>query len=30
MCYIVPGRVRDESVEVLRVFHASSRLPDTW
>lgn len=28
--YIVPYRVRDDAVEVLRVFHASRRLPLRW
>lgn len=28
--YIVPYRVRGESVEILRVFHSSRRLPDRW
>lgn len=28
--YIVPYRARDETVEVLRVFHTSRRLPDRW
>ena len=28
--YIVPYRVRGETVEVLRVFHTSRRLPDRW
>ncbi len=28
--YIVPYRVRADSVEVLRVFHTSRRLPDRW
>ena len=28
--YIVPYRVRGESVEILRVFHASRRLPERW
>ena len=28
--YIVPYRVRGESVEVLRVFHTSRRLPGRW
>jgi plasmid stabilization system protein ParE len=28
--YIVPYRVRGESVEILRVFHTSRRLPDRW
>ena len=28
--YIVPYRVRGETVEILRVFHASRRLPDRW
>ena len=27
---IVPYRVRDESVEILRVFHSSRRLPQKW
>jgi plasmid stabilization system protein ParE len=28
--YIVPYRVRGETVEILRVFHTSRRLPDQW
>ena len=28
--YIVPYRVHGETVEVLRVFHTSRRLPDHW
>ena len=28
--YIVPYRVRGETVEILRVFHASRRLPERW
>ena len=28
--YIVPYRVRGETVEVLRVFHTSRRLPERW
>lgn len=28
--YIVPYRVRAASIEVLRVFHASRRLPNRW
>ncbi len=28
--YIVPYRVRGETVEVLRVFHTSRRLPQKW
>jgi toxin ParE1/3/4 len=28
--YIVPYRVRGETVEILRVFHTSPRLPDRW
>jgi plasmid stabilization system protein ParE len=28
--YIVPYRIRAETVEVLRVFHASRRLPERW
>jgi toxin ParE1/3/4 len=28
--YIVPYRVRGQSVEILRVFHTSRRLPDRW
>ena len=28
--YIVPYRVRGDSVEILRVFHTSLRLPDGW
>lgn len=28
--HIVPYRVRRETVEILRVFHTSRRLPDRW
>ena len=28
--YIVPYRVRGNTVEILRVFHASRRLPGRW
>jgi toxin ParE1/3/4 len=28
--YIVPYRVRGDSVEILRVFHTSRRLPRRW
>lgn len=28
--YIVPYRARGETVEILRVFHTSRRLPDRW
>ena len=28
--YIVPYRVRGDTVEVLRVFHTSRRLPGRW
>jgi toxin ParE1/3/4 len=28
--YLVPYRVRGETVEVLRVFHTSRRLPQRW
>jgi plasmid stabilization system protein ParE len=28
--YIVPYRIRGETVEILRVFHASRRLPERW
>jgi addiction module RelE/StbE family toxin len=28
--YIVPYRVRGETIEVLRVFHTSRRLPPKW
>ena len=28
--YIVPYRVHREAVEILRVFHASRRLPERW
>jgi toxin ParE1/3/4 len=28
--YIVPYRVRGDTVEVLRVFHTSRRLPESW
>jgi toxin ParE1/3/4 len=28
--YVVPYRVRGETVEVLRVFHTSRRLPQKW
>lgn len=27
---VVPYRVRRETVEILRVFHTSRRLPDRW
>jgi toxin ParE1/3/4 len=28
--YIVPYRVRGDTVEILRVFHTSRRLPQNW
>lgn len=28
--YLVPYRVRRDTVEILRVFHTSRRLPDRW
>jgi plasmid stabilization system protein ParE len=28
--FIVPYRVRAETVEILRVFHTSRRLPERW
>ena len=28
--YIVPYRVRGETVEILRMFHTSRRLPNRW
>ena len=28
--YIVPYRVRGQTVEILRVFHSSRRLPEKW
>ena len=28
--YIVPYRVRGETIDVLRVFHTSRRLPQKW
>ena len=28
--YIVPYRVRGESIEILRVFHTSRRPPERW
>jgi len=28
--YIVPYRVRDDLIELLRVFHTSRRRPDRW
>ena len=28
--YIVPYRVKRDSIEVLRVFHTSRRLPGSW
>ena len=28
--YIVPYRVRGETIEILRVLHSSRRLPDQW
>ena len=29
-CYVVPYRVKRDTVEVLRVFHTSRRLPRRW
>lgn len=28
--YIVPYRIKGKVVQVLRVFHTSQKLPDTW
>ena len=28
--YIVPYRVRGQTIEILRVFHTSRRLPEKW
>ncbi len=28
--YLVPYRVRGETIEVIRVFHTARRLPDRW
>jgi toxin ParE1/3/4 len=28
--YIIPYRIRGNEVQILRVFHTSQRLPDTW
>lgn len=28
--YIIPYRIRDGEVQVLRIFHTSQRPPDTW
>ena len=28
--YVVPYRVRSQSIEILRVFHTSRRLPEKW
>ena len=28
--YLVPYRVRGDTIEILRVFHTSRRLPDRW
>jgi len=28
--YTVPYRVRGETIQILRVFHTSRRLPDRW
>ena len=28
--YVVPYRVHGDTVEILRVFHTSRRLPDRW
>lgn len=28
--YIVPYRVRGQTIEILRVFHSSRRLPERW
>jgi toxin ParE1/3/4 len=30
MRYIVPYRIKGDTVEVLRVFHTSRRLPEKW
>ena len=28
--YVVPYRVRGQTIEILRVFHTSRRLPERW
>lgn len=28
--YVIPYRVRDDIVEILRVFHTSQQLPGSW
>jgi len=28
--YLVPYRVRNESIEILRIFHTSRKLPKSW
>ncbi len=28
--YLVPYRVRGDTIEILRVFHSSRRLPEKW
>ena len=28
--YIIPYRVRNNCIEILRVFHSSRKLPDRW
>jgi len=28
--YVVPYRVRGQTIEILRVFHTSRRLPEKW
>lgn len=28
--YIIPYRVKDNVLEILRVFHTSRKLPDSW
>ena len=28
--YVVPYRVRGQTIEILRVFHMSRRLPERW
>ena len=28
--YLIPYRIRDKEVQILRVFHASQKPPETW
>lgn len=28
--YVIPYRIRDEAIEILRVFHTSRQRPDNW